>query len=62
MQATDLEDESGMAEKESNLKYFNYRHQSARLKQMIEGKCFFEAMVIEDAIIEDRLMSCRATS
>jgi hypothetical protein len=47
-----------MAEKENNRKYFNYSHQSARLKQMIDGKCFFEAMVIEDAIIEDRLMSC----
>lgn len=47
-----------MSIKENNLKYFNYRHQSARLKQMIDAGYYFEAMVIEDAIIEDRLMSC----
>ncbi len=47
-----------MAEKENNRKYFNYRHQSARLKQVIDAGYYFEAMVIEDAIIEDRLMSC----
>ena len=45
-------------EQKNMLKYSNYRNQSARLKQVLADQFYFEALFIEYAVMEDRLMSC----